>query len=345
MRVRKNRPIERAGVNAVRALFEACGHVFQEVDLGNDYGKDAYVDLVEDGNVSGVCVSLQIKSGKKYHRASGYAIPLDEHEEVWRRSTLPIAGIVHDPDSGRLYWGSITSFLAEYAKNPPAAVPISSSNVLTAETLETQFKPFFRVLARERAAATAVLQICSDREDLQIGALLDCFALGRSDARVFIIIRYLLAMLGGEALRYAVGILAHLTPHPDIRWTKSNWVPEELGKVVAPHLRWRPEEIRQLLSEIGWDEWERGNSGQDLYLILRQDPEVGEKVEQVAVEAMREGDETAAWAALYLAVYWAGEQGPEKYEQLLRIEPELRTLDLIGDLEYALGECGYVTLF
>src|SRR5262249_6635709 len=150
----------------------------------------------EDRNVTGVCVSLQIKSGEKYRRASGYAIPINGHEDVWRCSTLPIAGIVHDPDSGKLYWGSISRFLAEHPKNPPAAMPISSSNVLTRETLETRFKPYFGALARERASATAVLQICSDRKDMQIGALLDCFALGRSDARIFIILRYMLAMLG-----------------------------------------------------------------------------------------------------------------------------------------------------
>jgi hypothetical protein len=39
---------ERAGVNAVQALFDKCGYVFQPVALDNDFGKDAYVDLVHD---------------------------------------------------------------------------------------------------------------------------------------------------------------------------------------------------------------------------------------------------------------------------------------------------------
>jgi hypothetical protein len=216
---------------------------------------------------------------------------------------------------------------------------------LNAETLETHFKPYFRALAHERARAAAVLQICADREDLQISALLDCFAYGRADHRVFIIIRHLLAMLNGEALRVAIGILAHTTPHPDILWSKSNWVPEEIGPIIAPYLRWRPEEVWRLLSEIAWEEWQRGDTGPDLYMLLTQDPDIRKKVEWVAVEAMREGDEAAAWAALYLAVYWAGDKGAEKYRELLEIEPELRGLDLIGDLEYSLGECGCVSLF
>jgi len=122
MKTRKNRLIERGGVNAVRSLFEASGHVFQEVDLANDYGKDAYVDLVNDNQVTGICVSLQIKSGEKYRRASGYAIPIEDHDVVWRQSTLPVAGIVYDPASGQLYWESITSFLAKHPSDRPAAM-------------------------------------------------------------------------------------------------------------------------------------------------------------------------------------------------------------------------------
>ena len=43
-----NRKTERAGANAVQALFDKCGYVFQPVALDNDFGKDAYVDLVHD---------------------------------------------------------------------------------------------------------------------------------------------------------------------------------------------------------------------------------------------------------------------------------------------------------
>jgi hypothetical protein len=126
-RVRANRPIERAGVNAARALFEAANYLFHEVPIENDFGKDAYVDLVEARQVTGVCVAIQIKSGDKYRRADGYAIPVEDHEEVWRQSTLPIAGIVHDTDTSLLYWGSITCFLDKHPTDLPAAVPISAN--------------------------------------------------------------------------------------------------------------------------------------------------------------------------------------------------------------------------
>ncbi len=96
MKLRKNRVVERVAVNAARTLFEANGCVFQEVDQGNDYGKDAYVDLVDGEKISGHCIAVQIKGGNKYRRANGYVIPIDDHEEVWRQSPLPVAGIVFD---------------------------------------------------------------------------------------------------------------------------------------------------------------------------------------------------------------------------------------------------------
>lgn len=345
MKVPANRPIERAGVNQARALFEAAGCVFQEVDLGNDYGKDAYVDLVDGQQVTGVCVAVQIKSGDKYRRASGYSIPVEGHAGVWRGSTVPVAGIVHDQRSGQLYWCSISAFLLEHPGDPPTQIPVSAGSVLTPVTLENEFKPFFKAAARERVAATAVLQVCSDREDLRAGALLDCFAAGRSDPRVFVVLRRLLPALTGESLRIALGILAHVTPHPDIFWHESNWVPETVCQVVSPHFRWGRDEVRRLLSEVGWEEWQRGDAGQDLYMLLRQDPAIEVTVERVAVEAMREGDEGAAWAALYLAVYWASDRGRERYDQLVRQEPEFRDLPLAGELEVALREQGYVVLF
>src|ERR1017187_9085855 len=198
VKMRKNRSIERDGVNAVRALFEGCGYVFQEVELGNDYGKDAYVDLVEEKQVTGLCVAMQIKSGEKYRRVDGYAIPIEGHEEIWRHSTLPVAGVVHDAKSGKLYWCSVTSFLAAHPKDTPTHIPVSEDNVLTADTLEHDFKPFFRALAKERLGAMAVLQLCSDSENLRNDALLDCFATGRFDPRFFIVVRHLLPMYTGN---------------------------------------------------------------------------------------------------------------------------------------------------
>src|SRR5690242_8305268 len=104
MKLRANRTTERAGVNAAQTFFEAENWIFQPIDLGNDYGRDAIVDACEGETVTGLSAALQIKSGASFRRASGYAIPIEGHERVWRESPLPVMGIVHDPDAKQLYW-------------------------------------------------------------------------------------------------------------------------------------------------------------------------------------------------------------------------------------------------
>jgi hypothetical protein len=139
MKLRKNRPTERAGVNASQTLFEKHNWVFQPIDLGNDYGKDAYADAPEGDTVTGLCATLQIKSGPSFRRADGYAIPIEGHEKVWRDSPLPVMGIVHDPDVPALYWCNISEFLQAHPKDLPAAVPMSKADVLDDTTLGTAF--------------------------------------------------------------------------------------------------------------------------------------------------------------------------------------------------------------
>lgn len=184
-----NRPIGRAGVNACRSLFERCGYIFQEVELGNDFGKDAYVDLVEGREVTGACIALQIKSGESFRRRDGYSIPIADHYSVWRQSSIPVAGIVYDPAEDRLYWCNISEHLESAGGDAPKAIPIGKDQFLDETTLETRFK---REMARwidRRSVASSLLQLCSESEKLQISAIYDCFGAGRSEPRFLILLR------------------------------------------------------------------------------------------------------------------------------------------------------------
>jgi hypothetical protein len=208
MRLRKNRKPERAAVNAARAMFEASGCVFQEVDQGNDYGKDAYVDLVDGEEVSGHCIAVQIKGGEKYRRKSGYVIPIDDHEGVWRQSPLPVAGIVFDRKSNALYWCDITSFLDAHVGETITGIPVSADNKLDSANIESKFKPAFREVAKRRSVGQAVLNLVSADTRQRAIALMDCFGSGRSDPKVFILLRHLLAIFDRNEFRRAVWILS-----------------------------------------------------------------------------------------------------------------------------------------
>jgi len=345
VQLRKNRKSERAAVNAARALFEAGGCVFQEVDQGNDYGKDAYVDLVEGEQVTGHCIAVQIKGGEKYRRQHGYVILVDDHEEVWRQSPLPVVGIVFDEKSNALFWCDITSFLDAHVGEGVTTVPVSSENRLDSVTLESKFKPAFREVAKSRSVGLAVLNLASPNPRQRTIALMDCLVSGRSDPRAFTLLRHLLATLDCKEFRRAVWILSHAGDHPNIFWTKDNTVPHHVEVEIRKSYRWTHAEIVRLLTDVTFEEWHRGNLGECVYVLLLEDPQIKAKMERVAIEAVRNGDEEVAWAAFYLTLYWSKRKAREKVRQLTTDEPAFNNLEMMDELRMLLEKYSYVTLF
>ncbi len=346
MKIQKNRKVEREAVNAAREFFESNNCFFQEVNLQNDYGKDAYIDLVEGEDLTGLCIAVQIKGGVSYRRSGGYGIPLDkDHARVWRQSSIPVAGLVYDPDDQKLRWCNITSFLEHVDRSLPSYIPVDSKDVLCLESLRGKFRSCFHSCHAQRVIGPALLRLTADNESERCTALLDCFALGRSDLRVLILIRHLLGVFKGEDLRVAIYVLAHATAHPDIFWTKDNWIPETVCTNVRPYLQWSEAEIARLMKSASWEEWQRGCPGQDIYSLLSQDPQIATKMGEVAIRALKDGDDDLAWSAMYLVIYWARREGVEMYKGFLSIDRRFRSLPLSGELEWLLGQYGYVPLF
>ncbi|MDT0484042.1 MULTISPECIES: DUF4365 domain-containing protein [Streptomyces] len=132
--VRSSRRIERAGVNALRALLEENDHIVQEIDGGNDHGEDMIVNFTRGGKRTGCWIAIQVKSGKKYKRANGYAIPIEDHFDDWRHSRIPIIGVVYDMKKGELFWVNLTEKLKATDQHP-GWVQISNTSPLSEETV------------------------------------------------------------------------------------------------------------------------------------------------------------------------------------------------------------------
>ncbi|MFD7411648.1 DUF4365 domain-containing protein [Kitasatospora purpeofusca] len=103
--------IGRSGVNALRTLLEEHDHLVQEIGGGADHGEDLYVGFASGGRRTGHFVAVQVKSGKRYKRAKGYAIPVADHRQDWKDSRLPVVGVVYDRDQKRLFWVNLTQEL------------------------------------------------------------------------------------------------------------------------------------------------------------------------------------------------------------------------------------------
>ncbi|MEV7775196.1 DUF4365 domain-containing protein [Kitasatospora sp. NPDC086791] len=132
--VRPSRRVERAGVNALRTLLEDHEHIVQEIDGGNDHGEDMHVLLTRNGRRTGHVVAIQVKSGKKYKRANGYAIPVEDHYHDWKESRIPVLGVVHDMESGRLFWVNLTRRL-NLPGEAPKWVQIPADSELATESI------------------------------------------------------------------------------------------------------------------------------------------------------------------------------------------------------------------
>ncbi|MEV7214230.1 tetratricopeptide repeat protein [Kitasatospora cineracea] len=134
--VTRNRRIERAGVNALRALLEEHDQIVQEIDGGNDFGEDLFVMLTRGGERTGASITVQVKSGDKYKRANGYAIPVDAHASDWRNALLPVFGVVFDVGSRQLFWVNLTETL-ESSKDAPTWIPVPCEQELHAGNLDS----------------------------------------------------------------------------------------------------------------------------------------------------------------------------------------------------------------
>ncbi|MFJ5230689.1 DUF4365 domain-containing protein [Kitasatospora sp. NPDC088391] len=134
--ITRNRRIERAGVNALRALLEEHDQIVQEIDGGNDFGEDLFVMLTRGGERTGASITVQVKSGDKYKRANGYAIPVDAHASDWRNALLPVFGVVFDVGSRQLFWVNLTETL-ESSKDALTWIPVPRDQELHAGNLDS----------------------------------------------------------------------------------------------------------------------------------------------------------------------------------------------------------------
>jgi hypothetical protein len=341
---RRNRNTEREGVNAARTFFERCGCVFVEIGLENDYGKDAHVDLGNDVSVTSICAGVQIKSGVSYRHNGDYRIPLSSADlEYWKESTVPMIGIVYDPDDGLLRWVNITQYLCASNVSPGSYIPVDGKAILSLTSLRGEFTASVKnTMVGFRRHPLA--QLCDRSAANQYHGILDCFTLGRADPRLFVGLRHMLFQLEPSVLQTGISALAHLTPHPDIFWSDKNWFPQLVTDQVRSHFRWSEDEVSKLLAIVPAEEWQRGQLGQSIYMLLLEDPEIDKKLEAVAKSSIHENFDIAL-LAIYLLLDRAGEEGLVCLEQLAKQMPTLNNNSLIREIRHTLCEYGSVSFW
>lgn len=340
-RVGKSRPAEKAAVRAVQALLEDANHIYLPILGSDDVGKDAYVDITEDGEVTGDVIALQIKGGKSFRRSRGYAIPCTPKDrELWRTSSIPVFGIVHD--EGRLHWTNLTAWARALGSDdrPPSA-PVDATFTLDARRL-----PGFLKQARAFLRADgppALVDLASSDPRRQRAAVIDAFGLARNDPRPLLLVRGALRyMRDRAALTAAIHVLTLTVGHGDIFWTDDNWLPGAVCDAVRAELRWSPAEAEQLIAATEHGEWSRGGLGQSVHALLDADPDVNRAIERVYTTTT---DNDVALRCMLILVDAARDHGLAEWTRLVDARPGAATDELTIELGSLLHESGFFTLW
>jgi len=346
-----------AAMNAVQTIFEEAGCVFQRVAQENDLGKDAYVDLSHNDYATGELLAVQVKGGRSYFRGGRWIIPASKADlSLWRDSSIPVFGIVHDPQARILRWVDLTHAARLASAQMPRdqfqvlvddgyggqAVVVPKEQVLTSASMEAFVTAAQRALRRH--GGQALLNLVDRDERSTLAAIWEAFALGRSDARALILLRNVLPRLRGRAFEDALWALSHVTLNPDIWWSAKNWIPEGIKAQVLRELAWLPDEIYVLVDTLGEGDWRRGTAGEPLYLLLACDFDIDSKLMMTLERACTYHNGRVAGRVLGALQYRAEDDALALVEDVIAALPQLLDFPYVVDIVAAVREHGWLDI-
>lgn len=332
---RPSRARGRAGYRRLEAVLEAENLVVQRVETENDIGRDAFVDIVAGTDVTGGVICVQVKSGPSYCWSGQWVVPGEPADfTLWRESTVPVFGVVHDPAEDALRWvdlskaaeSALDDFLSPVVMGPfgKSAVPVPEVNRLDRDV------PSFIAAAQtalRRLSGSHVAALLADDLSAVETAIADAFAVGRHDPDALLLLAALFHRLPQELRRYAVGTLAMATAHPDIFWSKDNWIPDSTSHVLRQRVRWTDADVVELLNEIDDNGFQRGTIGQSVYHVLDLDRSFESRLPRIALNRALT-DDVRRWAVV-LFLYRAGLEAPSALEALLAEDRKLSSRDVL----------------
>lgn len=354
---KRSQATSRDGVNFVRGLVERQNSTFQEIDLHNDLGNDAYVEFVVEENATGCCVALQIKSGASYRTSSDrYAFQADrDHFEYWASHTLPVLAIIVDPEKGKAVWVDITDHL----KLSPSII-IKGPYTIQAvrEFSESTFSEFRNHCLRYREQYSRepnfgrAMESFSARADIErcfdgLGAL---FAYHRNQlATWYYLISCISNYRGHPVLRPLIARLCHIPGHGDILWSKRNTIEERVRRdaLLIMKERFDCRDALTLLSAIDDAGIDRGTIGQCVHALVDTMADTVSVMRSIASDQSQ--NDRVRHSALLFAVSAAQSQATSAALAVLDlIRPSIDDSELVAVIDWLEGDLrqyGYVSLY
>lgn len=354
---KRSQATSRDGINFVRGLVERQNSTFQEIDLHNDLGNDAYVEFVVEESATGCCVALQIKSGTSYRNSSDrYFFQSDrDHFEYWASHTLPVLAVIFDPERGKAVWIDITDHLR---MNPSVVTEGPYTIYADREFSESTFVDFRGHCLRYREQYSRepnfgrALESFSARDDVErcldgLGAL---FAYHRhQSATWYYLITCISNYTGHPILRPLVARLCHIPGHGDIFWSKRNTMDEGVrrGALLLMKERFDRRDALTLLSAIDDAGVDRGTIGQGVHALVDTMVDTAGVMESIAGD--RSQSERIRHSAILFAVSAAQSFSTSTALDVLgRIRPSIEDQELCAVIDWLEGDLrqyGYVSFY
>jgi hypothetical protein len=306
--------------------------VFQPTDGSLDFGKDGYVDVSDEGVLSGRFFAVQIKGGVSYSTNSGYRIPVGNHANLWMNSYVPVIGIVHDPSDGRLRWVNLTSRLRE---DPSLRSVFVDRDALVEDPNQCRMLiDSLEITSGSRFGGLPV-GLGSPLENEQEGAIWDCFNLGFLNPAGLIAVRRTFVSFSERPAKTAIFALSHCTANPDIWWNKNTTLPQSTVNAVQSTFTWSIPEVWKLIESVDPEEgFDRGTIGQCVSLLFSYDKGIEKRLRQVAYAAAQVAPEISQQACVLLIFEYASGLPRDYWNDLLRNCPGLAFLpmsNMIGE--------------
>ncbi|MES2189784.1 MAG: DUF4365 domain-containing protein [Pseudomonadota bacterium] len=354
---KRTQATSRDGVNFVRRLVERQNSTFQEIDLHNDLGNDAYIEFVVEESATGCCIVLQIKSGVSYRRgADRYAFSADrDHFEYWTAHTLPVLAVIFDPENEKAVWVDITDHLRA---NPSVVTEGPYTVYAEREFSEQSFAEFRNHCLRYRdeygreSNLGQALQSFAIRDDVErcFDGLSALFAYHRHQlATWYYLISCISNYLGHPVLRPLVARLCHIPGHGDIFWSNRNTINESVRREARLMMRERFDrrDALTLLSVIDDAGIDRGTIGQCVHALVDTMADASGVMESIAVDTNQ--DDRVRHSAILFAASSAQERSASDAMALVdRIRPSVNDSELTAVLDWLEGDFrqyGYVSFY
>lgn len=353
---KKEKSIARQGMNYVRNIVEKHNCIFQEIDLENDIGNDAYIEFIKGEEATGCCIAVQIKSGKSYSpKCIGYSFHADKnHFEYWDSHLLPIAAIIYNPSENRAEWCDITQYLKENIKiirNGPYS--IKTKLPFDEETFST-FKSHFIEYRAEYESYESYGRCLEglaafDEPNICFDAIQSLFAFHRNRRSAwFYLINSFHYIEDEEIIRFLSYIISHVPGHGDIFWSKKNII-EETVRSYARYLitnNFGKKEMYKLLKVFSEHGFERGTISQSAHSIISCIEDGYKYLDEIAFDE-KENSELRYWALLLNLCY--SEEDSKHSEMLIksfiRKFPKDENNEVLNLLLVDLKKYGYLSFY